>query len=165
MFIHLQSLWNLQNFYSSTCSKMSSCSNESLSEVIWRSYDFNNSVHLSFSIENFPHKIYTFVVITTLVIVCIGLAANGITFIIHIQPVFRTNFHLLLAGLAVWDILNLLFLTLLLRTHAESVVTWDSGDYNCYNYKEYWEYPIILVTKSAGCLCNFSHSIHSLQEP
>jgi len=133
---------------------MSVCSNESF-RVVWRSYDSNGSVQLSFSIENFPDKVYTCVVLTTLVIACFGLFANAISFFIHIQPAFRSNFNLLLAALAVWDSFNLLSVSLILRTHAEFVITLYSGRSD--DYKEYWEYPLILLVKVAGnsFLCTY----------
>jgi len=137
--------------------EMEHCQNYTLHEIVWRSLESNGSVRLSYTLENFPVSLYSYVVLCTFVISGLGLVGNTLSFFIHVQPAFRSNFTLLLAGLALWDILNLISTILLSKIYAEPVIIWFSK--SCENFTEYKEFALVLLLKTAGikpmCKMNF----------
>jgi len=122
--------------------------NNSLHEIVYRSLESNGSVRLSYTFEDFPVTIYSYVVLCTFVISGFGLVGNALSFFIHVQPAFRSNFTLLLAGLGLWDILNLISTILLSKMYAEPVIVWFFKSSE--NYTEYREFAFVLLLKTAG---------------
>jgi len=128
---------------------MDSCSaNSTLNEVAYRSYHPNGSIRLSMSADNFPVELYGYTVVSSLMISVFGILGNLVSFCIHIQPAFRSKFNIILAGLAFFDILNLIATILFLRMNAEPIEIWYSG--SCENSIVYKEFGFTLLLKSAG---------------